>query len=84
LILDDWGLKRLNPSESWFLLEIFEDRYNERACNISAQLPLANWHELFDDATCADAVLDRIVHYAYRLELHGPSLRTAPSAQQVR
>jgi DNA replication protein DnaC len=77
LILDDWGLTTLTPLEGRLLLEIFEDRYNEQSCIISAQLPVAKWHELFEDSTLADAVLDRIVHNSYRLELHGPSMRAS-------
>jgi len=78
LILDDWGLTAINPVEGRFLLEVFEDRWNERAAIISAQLPVAKWHGLFEDSTIADAVLDRLVHNSHRLELQGPSLR--PSA----
>jgi DNA replication protein DnaC len=75
LILDDWGLSVLSPLEGRLLLEVFEDRYNEGSCIISAQLPVAKWHDMFADATLADAVLDRIVNNAYRIELHGPSMR---------
>jgi len=82
LILDDWGLTTLNPLEGRFLLEVFEDRYNERSTIISAQLPVAQWHSLFEDSTVADAVLDRVVHNAYRLELQGPSLR--PTVDKVK
>ena len=75
LILDDWGLAALNTLESRFLLEVFEDRYGERATVISAQLPVAKWHSLFEDSTVADAILDRLVHNSHRIELQGPSLR---------
>jgi DNA replication protein DnaC len=75
LVLDDWGLTALNTLESRFLLEVFEDRYGERATIIAAQLPVAKWHGLFEDSTIADAVLDRLVHNSHRLELPGPSLR---------
>jgi DNA replication protein DnaC len=78
LILDDWGLSKLNPIEGRFLYDIFEDRYNERSTIISSQLPVAKWHELFFDATVADAVLDRVVHNSHRIELHGASLRRPP------
>ena len=77
LILDDWGLSRLNPLEGRFLLEVFEDRYGEGSTIFSAQLPIVKWHELFEDSTVADAVLDRVVHNAHLIELHGPSLRSA-------
>jgi len=75
LILDDWGIATLNALESRFLLEVFEDRYGERSTVISAQLPVAKWHGLFEDSTVADAILDRLVHNSHRLELQGPSLR---------
>ena len=75
LVLDDWGLTTLTPLESRFLLEIFEERYGEGATIISAQLPVSKWHDLFEDSTVADAVLDRIIHNSHRIELHGPSLR---------
>ena len=78
LILDDWGLASLNTLEGRFLLEVFEDRYGERATILSSQLPVAKWHGLFEDSTVADAILDRLVHNSHRLELQGPSLR--PSA----
>jgi DNA replication protein DnaC len=80
LILDDWGLNMLTPLEGRFLLEIFEERYGLGSSILSAQLPVAKWHSLFEDSTIADAVLDRLVHNAYRLELAGPSLR--PSANK--
>jgi len=75
LILDDWGLTTLNPPESRLLLEVFEDRFGEHSTIISAQLPVSKWHSLFEDSTVADAVLDRLVHNSYRIELQGPSLR---------
>jgi DNA replication protein DnaC len=75
LILDDWGLMPINPAEGRFLLELFDDRYKEKSTIISAQLPVSKWHEMFEDATLADAVLDRIVHNSHRLELEGASLR---------
>ncbi len=78
LILDDWGLIPLNPLESRYLLEIFEDRYGERSTIISAQLPVPAWYGLFEDSTVADAVLDRVVHNAHRIELQGASMRAAP------
>jgi len=75
LILDDWGLNTLNPSEGRLLLEVFEDRFGERSTLITAQLPVSNWHGLFEDSTAADAALDRVVHNSYRFVLQGPSLR---------
>jgi DNA replication protein DnaC len=75
LILDDWGLAMLNPLQGRFLLELLEDRYSIRSTVFAAQLPVANWHALFEDSTVADAALDRVVHNSHRIVLHGPSLR---------
>lgn len=75
LILDDWGMMVFNPSEGRDLLEVVEDRFDYRSTIIAGQLPVSNWHELFEDSTVADAVLDRLVHNSYRFELKGPSKR---------
>jgi DNA replication protein DnaC len=77
LILDDFGLDRLDATHCRDIFEIIEDRYGSGSVLITAQLPIAEWHGVFDDATIADATLDRLVHNAYRLELRGPSRRTA-------
>ncbi len=57
------------------LLEILEDRYGRRATLVTSQLPVARWHELIGDPTYANAILDRLVHKAHRLELSGESMR---------
>ena len=75
LILDDWGLATFNPLESLFLYEVFEERYGECSTVITAQVPVSKWHDLFEDPTKADAVLDRITHNSYRIALQGHSLR---------
>lgn len=75
LILDDWGMAVLDPVCGRDLLEVVEDRFEYRSTIISAQLPVKDWHSLFEDSTVADAVLDRLVHNAYRFELQGPSKR---------
>ena len=75
LILDDWGMALLDPANSRDLLEVVEDRYGYRSTVISGQLPVSKWHELFEDSTVADAILDRLVHNAYRFELKGPTKR---------
>jgi len=77
LILDDFGLERLDPTHCRDMLEIIEDRKGNGSIIITAQLPVAQWHGIFEDATVADAALDRIIHGAYRIELHGPSRRAA-------
>jgi hypothetical protein len=79
LILDDWGPERFGADERRDLLEIVEDRYGNASTLITSQLPLASWHEVVGEPTFADAILDRIVHNAYRLELDGESLRKRPT-----
>jgi len=75
LILDDFGLDRLDTIQCRELLEIVEDRHDSGSVLVTAQVPVAQWHGVFEDATLADATLDRIVHNAYRIELRGPSRR---------
>jgi DNA replication protein DnaC len=75
LILDDWGPERLSAEQRRDLMEIVEDRYQNAATLITSQLPLAKWHEVIGEPTFADAILDRIVHNAHRIELDGPSMR---------
>jgi DNA replication protein DnaC len=80
LVLDDFALRPLSPEQAAELLEVVEDRVERRATIVTSQLPVALWHEALGDPTVADAVLDRLVHRAHRLELHGDSLRRAPPA----
>jgi len=75
LILDDWGPERLNASQRRDLMEIVEDRYGAGSILITSQLPIDAWHDVIGEPTFADAILDRIVHNAYRLELDGQSMR---------
>lgn len=75
LILDDFGLQPLNADTRLALLQILEDRYKRKATIIASQLPVAIWHEYLDDATLADAILDRLTAHAQRIELKGKSLR---------
>ena len=77
LILDDWGPDRLNADQRRDLMEIVEDRYQNAATLITSQLPLAKWHDVIGEPTFADAILDRIVHNAHRIDLDGPSMRKA-------
>ena len=81
LILDDFGLDRLDTIRCRDLLEIVEDRYGTGAILITAQLPVAQWHGVFEDATIADATLDRIIHNAYRIVLRGPSRRAVVATE---
>ena len=75
LILDDWGPDRLNASQRRDLMEIVEDRYGAGSTLITSQLPVDTWHEVIDEPTFADAILDRLVHNSYRLVLDGQSMR---------
>src|SRR5450759_2413994 len=75
LILDDWGLARLSAEERHDLLEIVEDRYQLRSTIVASQLPVDTWHNVIGDPTLGDAVLDRLVHNAYRISLSGESMR---------
>lgn len=75
LILDDWGLQKPAAMERNDLLELLEDRYNKRATLVTSQLPVKNWHGYLGDATMADAILDRLVHNAHKIQLTGDSMR---------
>lgn len=81
LILDDWGLEPLDAKARHDLLEILEERYGRRSTIITSQLPVSVWHEVIGDPTYADAILDRLVHNAHRIELNGDSMRRAKSTQ---
>jgi DNA replication protein DnaC len=74
-ILDDWGLAPLSDENRRDLLEIVEDRHGCRATLVTSQLPVEHWHEALGDPTLADAILDRLVHNAYKITLHGESMR---------
>jgi hypothetical protein len=82
LILDDLGPDRLNASQRRDLMEIVEDRYGRGSTLITSQLPVKAWHDIIAQPTFADAILDRIVHNAYRLELEGESMR--PNATKAK
>lgn len=75
LILDDWGLEPLDAQARHDLLEILEERYGRRSTIVTSQLPVESWHAVIGDPTYADAILDRLVHNAQRLNLAGDSLR---------
>jgi len=75
LILDDWGLQKLNAPQRNDLMEIIEDRYKLRSTLIASQLPIDHWHDYVGEATLADAILDRLLHNAHRLILEGESMR---------
>ena len=75
LILDDWGLVKLTAEQRRDLLEILEDRHGVRSTLATSQLPIEKWHAMIGDPTLADAILDRLVHNAYKIQLKGESMR---------
>jgi DNA replication protein DnaC len=75
IILDDFGLHVLDSPARLMLLEILEDRHGIKSTIITSQLPVSKWHEVIGEATIADAICDRIVHSAYKIELKGDSMR---------
>ena len=81
LILDDWGLEPLDAAARHDLLEILEERYGRRSTMITSQLPVERWHEIIGDPTYADAIMDRLVHNAHRVELTGESMRRVRGRQ---
>jgi len=80
LVLDDWGLPKLTDNGRHGVLEVLEDRYDLRSTIVTSQLPIKHWHEYIDDPSLADALLDRVVHNAYKLDLKGPSRRKEKTA----
>jgi DNA replication protein DnaC len=83
LVLDDWGTHSLNDQQRLDLLEIFEERYRRKSNLITAQLPVAQWHDMIGEPTIADAILDRIVHNAHRVNLEGDSMRKRKSTSPL-
>jgi DNA replication protein DnaC len=75
LILDDWGLEPLDAGARRDLYEILEERYGRRSTILTSQIPVDKWHAFIGDPTYADAILDRLVHNAHRIDLAGDSLR---------
>ena len=83
LVIDDWGLAPFSAENRHDLLELLEDRHAVRSTVVTSQLPVDTWHDVVGDPTLADAILDRLVHNAYKLELKGDSMRKRgrPSAR---
>jgi len=77
LILDDFGITPIDAPAGRDLLEVIDDRHGSKATLITAQIPVSEWHAVFEDPTVADAILDRLVNNSYRFPLAGPSLRVA-------
>ena len=80
LLLDDYGLATLNIDQRHDLLEILEDRHGLHSTLVTSQLPIEHWHETIGDATLADAILDRLIHNAHRINLKGESMRKTKSS----
>lgn len=78
LILDDFGLTRLEGQQQLDMLEIIEDRHGKSSTIVASQLPLNNWYDVFSDGSIADAILDRLVHSSFKIQLKGDSLRKNP------
>jgi DNA replication protein DnaC len=74
LILDDWGLAKFTEAEQRDLLEILEDRHQRASILITSQVPVEQWHEIIGNPTLADAILDRLVHNAHRMQIKGESM----------
>jgi hypothetical protein len=83
LILDDWGPETLTPDQARDLLEIVEDRYDAGSLVITSQIPVDRWHDMIGIPTLADAILDRVIHNAYRIDLTGESLRKQRSSPEI-
>jgi DNA replication protein DnaC len=75
LILDDFGLTRMEQQQQFDLMEIIEDRHGKASTIIASQLPVTNWFDVISESSIADAILDRLVHSSYRIELKGDSMR---------
>ena len=75
LVIDDWGLEKLNTRQATDLLEVIEERHGRSSTIICSQLPVDQWHNLITNGTVADALLDRLIHNAHRIALTGNSMR---------
>ena len=82
LILDDWGLQPLDHHAKMAIMQLIEDRHGKNATIITSQLPINKWYDYFDEPTLADAILDRILQHANRIELKGNSMRIRKNLQQ--
>ncbi len=79
LVLDDWGLEKMNLSQRNDLLTIMDDRHGVKSTLVTSQLPTIQWHKTIGDATLADAILDRLLHNSHKLKLKGESMRKVMS-----
>lgn len=84
LILDDWGIAVPDSEQQRDLLELLDDRYQKASTVITSQLPTTHWHEYLNEATVADAILDRLLHNAIRFQMTGESMRKRQAALQTK
>ena len=84
IIMDDWGLAAMGTQQRHDLLEILEDRNSLKSTIVTSQLPVKAWHEYIGDPTLADAILDRLVHSAYKINLKGESMRKKNSILTIK
>ena len=75
MVLDDFGIQPFDAGGRMNLMDIVEDRYGKKSTLITSRVPVKDWYDIIGEKTIADAVLDRIVHQAIRIELHGDSIR---------
>jgi len=75
LVLDDWAIQKMGAPQRNDLMEVIEDRHGLKSTLIASQLPIDHWHDYIGEATLADAILDRLLHNAHRLQLKGESMR---------
>ena len=75
LILDDFGLQPLDNQNRSALMELIEDRHGKKSTIITSQLPVKEWYDIIGEKTVADAILDRLVHDAHRIDIEGDSMR---------
>jgi DNA replication protein DnaC len=80
LILDDFGIQPFDAPGRAMLMEIIEDRHGKGSVIVTSQLPVSKWYDIIGDKTMADAILDRIIHQAHRVDLKGESLRKKQKA----
>ena len=83
LVIDDWGLATIKRHQYRDFLEILDDRHGSGSTLITSQFPISSWHELIGDPTVADAILDRLVHNAYVIELKGESMRKKKRGDEI-
>ena len=83
LILDDWGMEKLNARQANDLLDVMEERYQNNSTIIASQIPANDWYKLIANPTVADALLDRLLHNSHRIELTGESMRKLDQSGQI-